>query len=100
MRPKRRNESSSWLAGGDEQVVEKLGRQVGLEHGAVDLLQRHVAVKGEAAPAPGDRIRLGARLDRAQAPAPGVGEQLLATDPALLEAARGEQASQVGWGEG
>ena len=74
------------LARRDQQVVEELGRQVGLEHAGVDLLQGDVAAEGEAAPAAGDRFGLGARLDRAQAPAPGVGEQLLAADVALLEA--------------
>src|SRR6185369_7344563 len=58
------------------------------------------AVEGETAPAERDRFRLGARLDRAQAPAPGVGEQLLAADVTLLEAGVAEQAAEVGGGEG
>ena len=73
---------------------------MGLEQAGVDLLQGDVAAEGEAAPAPGDRFRLGGRLDRAQAPAPGVGEQLLAADPAVLEAGRAQYAPQVGGGEG
>ena len=88
------------LAGGDEQVVEELGGEVGLEQPGVDLLQGDVAAEGEVAPAPGDRFGLGAGLDRAQAPAPGVGEQLLAADVALLEAGVAQQAAQVGGGEG
>ena len=64
---------------------------MGLEQAGVDLLQGDVAAEGEAAPAEGDRVRLGARLDRAQAPAPGVGEQLLAADVAVLEAAVAQQ---------
>ncbi len=59
---------------------------MGLEQAGVDLLQGDVAAEGEAAPAPGDRVGLGGRLDCAQAPAPGVGEQLLAADAALLKA--------------
>ena len=88
------------LAAGDEQVVEELGGKVGLEQAGVDLLQGHVAAEGEAPPAPGDRFGLGARLDRAQAPAPGVGQQLLAADVAILEAGVAEQPAQVGGGKG
>src|SRR5665811_911957 len=73
---------SARLAGGEQEVVEELGGEAGLQQAGVELLQGHVAVEGEAAPAPGDRFGLGAGLDRAQAPAPGVGEQLLAADPA------------------
>lgn len=39
------------LAGADQQVVEELGREAGLEQGRVDLLQGDVAAEGEAAPA-------------------------------------------------
>src|SRR6476469_510494 len=84
----------------DEQVVEQLSGEIRLEHARVDLLQGDVAAEGEAAPAEGDRFGLGAGLDRAQAPAPGVGEQLLAADVAALEAAVAEDAAQVGGGEG
>ena len=76
------------LARRDQQVVEELRRQVGLEQAGVDLLQGDVAAEGEVAPAPGDRVGLGARLDRAQAPAPGVGEQLLAADAAVARSRR------------
>ena len=98
--PRARRARLGRLAAGDEQVVEELGRQVGLEQAGVDLLQGDVAAEGEAAPAPGDRFGLGGRLDRAQAPAPGVGEQLLAADVAVLEAGVAQQPAQVGGGEG
>ena len=98
--PRRAATALGRLAAGDEQVVEELGGEVGLEQAGVDLLQGDVAAEGEAAPAPGDRFGLGARLDRAQAPAPGVGEQLLAADAAVLEAGVAQQAAQVGGGEG
>ena len=73
---------------------------MGLEQPGVDLLQGDVAAEGEVAPPPGDRFGLGAGLDRAQPPAPGVGEQLLAADPGVLEAGRAQQAPEVGGGEG
>src|SRR3954453_5892338 len=88
------------LAGADQEVVEELGGEVGLEEAGVDLLQGDVAAEGELAPAEGDRVGLGARLDRPQAPAPGVGEELLAADAAVVEARPLEQAAQVGGGEG
>ena len=86
--------SPAWprrLAGRDEQVVEELGGEVGLEHGGVDLLQGEVGAEGELAPAEGDGVGLGARLDRPQPPAPGVGEQLLAADVAVGEVGALEQ---------
>ena len=85
-RPPQARAALGRLAAGDQQVVEELGREAGLEQAGVDLLQGDVAAEGEVSPLPGDRFGLGARLDRAQAPAPGVGEQLLAADVAPLEA--------------
>jgi len=52
------------------------------------------AAEGEVAPLPGDRFGLGTRLDRAQAPAPGVCEQLLAADVGALEARAPHQPAQ------
>ena len=47
-RPRRLTAALRPLAGGDEQVVEELGRQVRLEQAGVDLLQGDVAAEGEA----------------------------------------------------
>ena len=55
-RPSERR-ASGRLAAGDEQVVEELGGQAGLEQAGVDLLQGDVAAEGEAAPAARRPIR-------------------------------------------